>query len=60
MPLCIIYYYYYYYWLKDLTSDQNGAVWSVDIFPSQVNSLPWKQPPLHTVIKMGCPIQWIW
>jgi len=53
------YYYYYYYWLKDLSSDQNATVWSVGIFPSQANSLCWKQPPLPTVMKMGCAIQWI-
>ena len=38
--------YYSYYWRKDLTTDQNGAVGSACIFPSQANSFPWKQPPL--------------
>ena len=41
------------YGLKDLTSDQNGTVGASGHILSQVTSLPWKQPPIPTVMGMG-------
>jgi len=42
-------YYYYYYWLKDLSSDQNGTVWSVGII-----SFSGKFTPLETASSTHC------